>query len=68
MPITNDGLKKEFEYVTRPGERKHIGETLDQADEFMQEMAYALITGKHLENRPAHQRSPGARLCGELRT
>ncbi len=49
MPIVNEGLQKEFEYVTRPGERKHIGETLDQADELMQEMAYALITGKHLE-------------------
>ena len=49
MPITNEGLKKEFEYVTRPGERKHIGETFDQADELMQEMALALITGKHLE-------------------
>ena len=49
MPITNEALKKEFEYVTRPGERKHIGETFDQADELMQEMALALITGKHLE-------------------
>ncbi len=49
MPIFNEGLRKEFEYVTRPGERKHIGETLERADAFMQEVAYALITGAHLE-------------------
>ena len=45
----NDGLKREFEYVTRPGERKHIGEALDRADGLMQEVALALITGAHLE-------------------
>ncbi len=49
MPILNEGLKKEFEYVTRPGERKHIGESLERADALMQQVAYALITGAHLE-------------------
>lgn len=49
MPIVNEGLLKEFEWVTRPGERKHIGDALDVADELMQEIAYQLITGKHLE-------------------
>ena len=49
MPLVNEGLKKEFEYVTRPGERKHIGEALDRADPLMQEVAYALIVGAHLE-------------------
>jgi 5-methyltetrahydrofolate--homocysteine methyltransferase len=49
MPIVNEGLRKEFEHVTRPGERKHIGEALERADGLMQEVAYALITGAHLE-------------------
>ena len=29
MPIVNEGLKREFEWVTRPGEQKHISEALD---------------------------------------
>lgn len=49
MPILNERLLQEFEYVTRPGERKHIGETFDRADALMQEVAYCLITGAHLE-------------------
>lgn len=49
MPIVNDGLQREFEWVTRPGEQKHIGEALDVADEVMQEIAYQLIIGKNLE-------------------
>ena len=49
MPIVNDGLQREFEWVTRPGEQKHIGEALDLADEVMQEIAYQLIIGKNLE-------------------
>ncbi len=49
MPLVNEGLKKEFEYVTRPGERKHIAEALDRADPLMQEVALGLITGAHLE-------------------
>jgi 5-methyltetrahydrofolate--homocysteine methyltransferase len=49
MPIVNEGLQREFEWVTRPGEQKHIGEALDLADAVMQEIAYALITGQHLE-------------------
>ena len=49
MPIVNEGLKREFDWVTRPGEQKHISEALDLADEVMQEIAYALIVGQHLE-------------------
>ena len=49
MAIKNKGLALEFEYVTRPGEQKHIGEGLDQADECMQEIAYQLIIGAHTE-------------------
>ena len=49
MPIVNEGLQKEFEFVTRPGEQKHIGEALELADENMQELAYQLITGANIE-------------------
>lgn len=49
MPIVNQGLEKEFQWVTRPGEQKHIGEALELADELMQEIAYQLITGNHIE-------------------
>ena len=49
MPIVNEGLKREFEWVTRPGEQKHISEALELADELMQEIAYQLIIGKNLE-------------------
>jgi hypothetical protein len=49
MPILHEGLKKEFEYVTRQGERMHIGETLDAAAPLMQEIAYNIID---VEQRP----------------
>lgn len=49
MPIVNQGLEKEFQWVTRPGEQKHIGEALELADELMQEIAYQLIIGNHIE-------------------
>lgn len=49
MPIVNQGLEKEFQWVTRPGEQKHIGEALELADELMQEIAYQLISGNHIE-------------------
>lgn len=49
MPIMNEGLLREYEFVTRPGERKHIGEALERADALMQQVAYSLITGAHLE-------------------
>ena len=49
MNFVHDGLAKEFEHVTREGERKHIGELFDSGDALMQEMAYDLITGNHEE-------------------
>lgn len=49
MPITNEGLAKEFEWVTSPGEQKHIGESIEQADALMQEVAYQLIVGNNTE-------------------
>ncbi len=45
MPINHEGLLKEFEWVTRPGERKHIGESLELADDLMHELSYSLIIG-----------------------
>ena len=29
MPITHEGLAREFEFVTNPGEQKHISEAID---------------------------------------
>lgn len=49
MNFVHDGLAKEFEYVTREGERQHIGELFDSGDALMQGLAYALITGNHEE-------------------
>jgi 5-methyltetrahydrofolate--homocysteine methyltransferase len=49
MPIAHEGLAKEFEWVTRPGEQKHIGEAIEKTDALMQEMAYQLIIGSNTE-------------------
>ena len=49
MPIVNEGLTKELEYVTRPSELNHIQSIFDKADPLMQEMAYALIIGDQHE-------------------
>lgn len=47
MNFVHDGLAKEFEHVTREGERKHIGELFESGDALMQEIAYSLIHGDH---------------------
>ena len=49
MPILHEGLAKEFEWVTRPGEQKHIGEAIEKADARMQELSYLLIVGNNTE-------------------
>ncbi len=49
MAITHEGLAAEFEWVKRPGERKHIAEGLELADALMQEIAYSLIVGDNTE-------------------
>ena len=49
MPITHEGLAREFEFVTSPGERKHIFEAIDGTAPIMQEMAYELIVGNNTE-------------------
>ncbi len=49
MSIQHEGLAKEFEWVTRPGEQKHISESIEKTDALMQEMAYQLIVGANTE-------------------
>jgi 5-methyltetrahydrofolate--homocysteine methyltransferase len=49
MPLTHEGLRQEFAYVTREGERLHIGEAFERADPLMQEISYNLIVGGHHE-------------------
>ncbi len=46
MPIENEGIKKELEYVTRPFELEHISGLVEKADPLMQDIAHALITGR----------------------
>ena len=47
MSLSHEGLKKEFEYVTKPSEQNHIGSALENLDPLMQEIAYELITGNN---------------------
>ena len=47
MSISHDGLKKEFDYVTKPSEQTQIGSSLEKLDPIMQEIAYELITGNN---------------------
>ncbi|NQW20855.1 MAG: corrinoid protein [Chloroflexi bacterium] len=49
MPITHEGLAREFEFVTRPGERKHILEGIDGTAPILQELAYELIVGNNTD-------------------
>ncbi|MFW6194975.1 MAG: corrinoid protein [Chloroflexota bacterium] len=49
MPIVHEGLASEFEWVTQPSEREHIGEQLEAGDALMQELAYNVIIGGHHE-------------------
>ena len=48
MAIRHEGLAKEFEWVTRPGERKHIAESFELADDLMENLAYNLIVGDQI--------------------
>jgi 5-methyltetrahydrofolate--homocysteine methyltransferase len=49
MPITHEGLAREFEFVTNPGEQKHIFEAIDGTAPIMQELAYELIVGNNVD-------------------
>ena len=41
----HEGLSKEFEWVTKESEKKHIGGAISNTSYEMQEISYALITG-----------------------
>jgi len=49
MPIVNEGIKSELQYVTRPFELNHITEMFEKAEPLMQDIGYALITGDQHE-------------------
>ena len=43
--FNHEGLSKEFEWVTKESEKKHIGDSISKTSDEMQEIAYALIKG-----------------------
>jgi len=49
MVTNHAGLAKEFNYVTKPFEQKHIQGLFKDKDPLMHEIAYALITGNNNE-------------------
>ena len=49
MPIHNEGLERELEYVTKPFEIKHIRGLFEHTDALMHDIAHNLITGNHHE-------------------
>jgi len=44
----HEGLSKEFEWVTKDSEKKHIGDSISRTSFKMQEISYALITGDNI--------------------
>ena len=56
MPIVNEGIISELEYVEKPFELNHIKGLFENTDPLMQETAYALITGdQHAVDRLTRQ-------------
>ena len=49
MPVVNELLERELEYVTNQGEQDHIRALWDDADPLMQEISVNLIQGKNQE-------------------
>ncbi len=49
MPIVNEELLKEFQWVTRPHENQRIREVFEGVEPLFQEMAYSLIVGNQIE-------------------
>ena len=49
MPIVNEELEKELEFVSDPGEQAHIRALWDTADTLMQDISLNLIRGKNDE-------------------
>ena len=49
MQLHNQGLEKEFGYVTKPAEVNHIQSLFEKSAPVMHDIAYNLIVGKHNE-------------------
>ena len=49
MPVAHEGLEKEFGYISKPFEVKHIRGLFEESDPLMHEMAHNLILGNHHE-------------------
>ena len=49
MQLYNQGLEKEFGYVTKPAEINHIQSLFEKSAPIMHDIAYNLIVGKHIE-------------------
>ena len=49
MPILNQGLEEELEWIERPDEKSRIRGLLERADALMQDIAYNLIVGEQHE-------------------
>jgi 5-methyltetrahydrofolate--homocysteine methyltransferase len=49
VPIHNEGLREELEYITQPGEREKIGKMFEAGRPIMHDIAYNLIVGNNHE-------------------
>ena len=47
MPLVNEGLESELEYIANPSEKGHIRGLFENADPLMQQISYHLIVGDH---------------------
>ena len=49
MPLVNEGLESELEFISNPSEKGHIRGLFENADPLMQQISYHLIVGDHYE-------------------
>ena len=49
MPLVNEGLESELEFINNPSEKGHIRGLFENADPLMQQISYHLIVGDHHE-------------------
>ena len=49
MPLINEGLESELEFISNPSEKGHIRGLFENADPLMQQISYYLIVGDHHE-------------------
>jgi len=61
MPIVNEGIEKELQYIAKPSERNHILLLFKDSDPLMQEIAHHLIIG---HNKDVDQLTQQALLDG----